>query len=111
MKRCSILLAAFVGLLSVAQAIPTDGLVALYNFEGNAVDQSGNANNATAQGSFNYVAGRTGTGIRLNGDGSLFYAGGGYVALPQFSSALNDGITLSLWAKDELIGGNPVGEE
>ncbi len=89
-----------------------DGLAAYYTFDGNANDRSGNGNNATPSGSFQFVAGGlSGNALRINGDSSLFYAGGGHLLLPKFSSALNAGFTVSLWVKDEALGGQPINEE
>ena len=88
------------------------GLMAYYPFEGNADDQSGNSNNATPQGDFSYVSeGLHGQGLRIHGDNSLFFAGGGHVLLPTFDSALNDGFTYSLWVKDEEIGTSTTNHE
>ena len=67
-----------------------DGLVAYYPFNDNADDESGNGNDGTAEGSFEFTPdGREGNAVRLNGDGSLFYSGGGFVDLPIFDSTLN----------------------
>jgi len=110
---------SIVGIL-LAIALPTfalgedlsTGLIAHYTFDGNAVDSSGNANNASPGGSYAFIpGGRTGGAIRINGDGALFYSGGGYIGLPQFGAELNQGLTISFWVKDEAIGQNPVGEE
>ena len=95
-------------------ATPTlnDGLVAYYPFNGNADDESGNGNDGTVEGSFVFTPdGREGNAVKLNGDRSLFYSGGGFVDLPSFDSTLNNGFTISLWARDEAIGTNPVGQE
>ena len=88
-------------------------VVAYYTFDGNANDQSVNNNNATVDGNYSFVPnGLAGEeSLRINGDNSLFYSGGGYVNLPQFSASLNSGFTVSLWANDVSIGSNPVGEE
>lgn len=86
----------------------TNGLVAYYTFQGNANDLSGNGNNATPAGNFQYV---TGYGIHLTGDNSQFYAGGGYVTLPTFGSQLDSGFSASLWVKDEVPGSGPTDSE
>ena len=90
----------------------TRGLVAYYPFDGNANDESGNGNNGTPSGNYQFLpSGRHGGAIRIIGDGSLFYSGGGHVLLPTFDNALNNGFTFSFWAKDEVIGGSPVNGE
>lgn len=90
----------------------SDGLVAHYEFEGNGNDSSSNGNNSSPSGSYSYSSGRLGgSAIRINGDNSLYYSGGGYVDLPSFSTDLNDGFTVSLWAKDEVLEGSPTNEE
>ena len=62
-----------------SQSFLTNGLVAHYPFSGNALDASGNGNNASVQGTYQYLADGT---LHLIGDGALFYSGGGYVSLP-----------------------------
>jgi hypothetical protein len=90
----------------------SDRLIAYYSFNGNANDESGNGNNASPAGSFQYVStDLSGSALRILGDNSLFYAGGGHVLLPQFGSSMNSGFTLSLWTRDEVIGSDPVGQE
>jgi hypothetical protein len=97
--------------LSYAQTI-SNGLVAHYTFEGNADDVSGNRNNATPAGVYEYLAnGLSGKALRISGDGSLVYSSGGYVELPTFDVTLNNGFTISLWVKDEVLGGQPSNEE
>lgn len=113
MKRLAIILAlsASFPVASFAQNI-TSGLLAQYTFEGTANDISGNGNNATPGGIFQYpTAGLTGSGYRITGDNALFFSGGGHLVLPTFSAALNSGFTISLWVKDEQIGRSPTGEE
>ena len=90
----------------------TDGLVAFYPFEGNANDASGKGNNATPAGNYLYLTnGITGGALRIIGDNSLYYAGGGHVLLPTFGSDINSVYTFSMWVKDEVIGVWPVNEE
>lgn len=90
----------------------SDGLIAYYPFNGNANDESLNNNRATPAGNFQYVSsGLSGGALRITGDNALFYSNGGYVQLPGFSSSLNAGFTISLWVKDEVLGGQPVNEE
>ena len=89
-----------------AQNSLTNGLIAFYPFSGNANDASGNGNNATPQGNYQFLPSNllNGGTIKLIGDNSQFYSGGGNVLLPTFSSNLNSGITISLWARDEVMG-------
>lgn len=95
-----------IAFLSVAKADSlTNGLVAHYKFEGNANDESGNSNHATPAGNYIYVTNDfTGGAIRIIGDNSQFYAGGGHVMLPAFTTNLNSGFTCSLWVRDEVPG-------
>jgi hypothetical protein len=88
------------------------GLVAYYPFDGNAEDESGIQNHALPNGSFQFLgSGLQGGALRLLGDFSLFYNGGGWVQLPSFGAELNDGFTFSFWARDEQSGGEPVHQE
>ena len=86
-----------------SDATPAYGasVVGYYPFNGTANDVSGLGNNATPGGNYVYatVAGRS--GINTIGDGSLFYAGGGYVQLPDYGSVLNSGLTVSFWVYDK----------
>ena len=88
--------------VSQTRADINTGLVAYYPFDGNTNDASGNGNDATPGGNFQYIiSGPGGGGIDLIGDGQLTYSGGGYLQLPTFSSALNAGFTLSVWVNDQ----------
>lgn len=90
----------------------TAGLAAHYTFEGTPADVSGNGNGSTPAGPVQYVTpGVVGGGLRVLGDSSLFYSGGGHILLPSFTAALNNGFTVSLWAKDESPGIGSVSEE
>lgn len=90
----------------------SEGLIVHYEFEGNGHDASGNGNHSSPSGSFSYTDGHSdSSAIRINGDNSLYYSGGGYVELPSFPTSLNDGFTVSMWAKDEVLGGYPTNEE
>lgn len=95
-----------------AQIFLTNGLLAYYPFNGDANDASGNGNNATLAGNYQFVANGFGK-MLFNGigDDSLYYSGGGNVLLPTFSPDLNSGFTLSLWVENEVPGVNPVGGE
>src|SRR6185369_14598806 len=85
-----------------SQSFLTNGLVAYYPFNGNANDASGNVNNANVQGTYQYLSDGT---LHLIGDGSLFYSGGGYMALPNYGN-LNSGFTISIWVANETDHGN-----
>jgi hypothetical protein len=51
----------------VAWANLDDGLVAYYEFEGNATDSSGNENHGTEHGGLNYTAGKIGQSAQFDG--------------------------------------------
>jgi len=87
-----------------SQSFLTNGLVAYYPFNGNANDASGNGNNANVQGTYQYLTNGT---LHLIGDGSLFYSGGGYVALPNYGN-LNSGFTISIWVANETDHGSGI---
>ena len=90
----------------------TNGLVAFYPFEGNANDVSGNGNNATTAGNYQFFTnGLSGSAVRTIGDNSQFYSGGGNVLLPTFDSNFNSGFTLSFWVKDEVRGAGAADSE
>ena len=111
-KTLSILAACFAAALGVqAQDQFTNGLVAYYPFDGNANDASGNGNNASPAGNYFYTNGLSGGALRIIGDFSQYYSGGGYVMLPAFGTNMNSGYSVSLWVKDEVIGEEPVGAE
>ncbi len=95
-----------------AQTFLTNGLLAYYPFNGNANDASGNGNNATLAGNYQFVANGLGKlAFEANGDDSLYYSGGGNVLLPTFSTNLNSGFTLSVWAENEMLAAPPSAEE
>jgi hypothetical protein len=90
-----------------AQPFLTNGLVAYYPFIWNANDASGNGNNASVQGTYEYFTNGT---LQLIGDGQLFYSGGGYVALPNYGN-LNSGFTISIWVGGETDHGDGIYSE
>ena len=70
-------------------------LMALYAFEGNALDSSGNGNNGAAS-NVTYVAGKVGAeAAQFNGTNS-------YVGIP---AAIQDDFTVALWVKTTDTGG------
>ncbi len=101
-------LAASVTALSAAdspQSQLSDGLFAFYTFEGTAEDQSGNANHAMPGGNHSFGAtGLQGQALRIAGDGSISYAGGGHLLLPSLPAPDNAGFSVSLWVKDDVRG-------
>lgn len=109
------LLAATILTSAFGQTTPpnlTNGLVAFYPFEGNANDVSGSGNNATAAGNFLYLTNGLSDGaIRIIGDNSQYFAGGGHVMLPNLGSNMNTAFTCSLWVKDEVPGTGPSDAE
>jgi len=95
-----------------AQDFTTNGLVAYFPFNGNANDASGNANNATLGGNYQFVSNGQGhLALRAIGDNSQSYVNGGYILLPTFSSSLNSGFTLSVWVRDEIPGSGSAAQE
>ena len=72
---------------------PTEGLVAYYPFDGNAMDQSGNSNHGTVSNAA-YVQGKVGSGLQFTG------ASNSYVEVPHSDSlAPSQAVTITLWAK------------
>ena len=57
LRNKALFLSSAISVSAVGFAQTTAGLIAHYTFEGNALDQSGNSNNATPLGSFGYLAG------------------------------------------------------
>jgi hypothetical protein len=82
------------------------GLMALYEFENNANDSSGNGNDATLYNGPTYAAGQIGQAISL--DGVDDYVDCGYDA----TLNIKDAVTISTWinvttgGRDQKVGGN-----
>ena len=96
--RFTLLLAfyiCFATTCSVAQA-PTNGLVAYYPFNGNAIDESGNGNNATPQNGVTFGVDRFGN----SGKAAKFDGVDDYIStnFPSQSSIINS-VTLSSWIR------------
>ena len=96
MKKTILSLLVAVGLIGSASAqTPTgdlaNGLVSFYSFNGNANDLSGNANNANVYGNYSYL---TSGGVRIYGDGSERYNGGGYINV--FTPGITQAFTISI---------------
>lgn len=111
-SACGISLGAH-GADSAALGPVTNGLSAYFSFEGNAQDLSGGENHgAPSAQNISYVEGlRGGLALRVTGDNSLFFSGGGHVLLPTFNGKSFTAFTASFWARDEGIGGSPVNHE
>ena len=91
---------------SQAQTFLTNGLVAYYQFNGNANDSSGNGNNATTHGMFSYGTDSSlaRNFIQTTGDHSnplsiTQYTNGGYVLFPDLTGKVTNNITVTFWAK------------
>ena len=101
MRKVALWIGLFVGLgwNSGASAIPiTNGLVAAYEFNGNANDVSGNGHNGTEFGgitSSNYVSGRVGQALHLDGQGE-------YIATETLTDTW-DQWTISFFAKPDSL--------
>ena len=85
--RLWILLALFVlGVAPSASAINTTGLVAHYAFDGNANDDSGNANNGTVAGGAAFTSGKTGSALAIT-NGTQYVSGPNVTVGTSFSFA------------------------
>ncbi|MBN1152612.1 MAG: LamG domain-containing protein, partial [Dehalococcoidia bacterium] len=73
-----------------AMADPTPGLVALWHFDGDALDSSGNSNHGTEYGGVGYVAGLFSQALSLDGSGT-------YVEVHGDSVAITEAITVEAW--------------
>lgn len=83
LARASVVFALLVfGVATSANAIDTTGLVAHYAFDGNANDDSGNANNGAVVGGASFVAGKTGSALAIT-------SGTQYVVGPNVSVGTN----------------------
>jgi hypothetical protein len=86
-------------------SIPTDGLIAYYPFEGNAIDASGNGNDGILKGNFQFVNSINNLGVRLiseTGSDSL----GGYVLLPNLHFKSMNSFSYALWVSEEVLLGD-----
>jgi len=81
----------------------TTDLVAYYPFEGNAADSSGHGKTGIAYGTYSYVSGVHGQGIRLVGDNTGYHSTGGYVQIPQLDTTGLKELTVSVWIKEDYI--------
>ena len=79
-----------------ASSVPTDGLVAYYPFNGNANDESGNGNHATAYGGVTLVADRYGYANRAY---SFNGSDGCFLASDSDTLDVQNSITLAAWIK------------
>lgn len=77
--------------------LPTNGLVAHYNFNGNTNDNSGNGNNGSVVGTSNY----SGTDRKNNVNSSFTFDGNTYISIPDANSldmGTNE-LSISMWVK------------
>ena len=72
----------------------TDGLVALYSFEGNANDASGNGNNGTVEGGALFVTGQVGSALDCDGTDDFVSTG---KTASQLGLDGNNARTISSW--------------
>lgn len=99
-------LALVVSALAVnGQGFLTNGLVAYYSFDGNAKDESGNANNGVVNGAFFETnSGNHAIALRFNGTGST------YVRVPRSDSLEPpDAISVTCWCKGVVAPGQTYG--
>jgi hypothetical protein len=81
----------------------TTGLKAHYSFENNAQDTSGNSKNGSLFGTYSFVDGKQGKGIRLVGDNTTYHTTGGYIQIPQIDTTNLTGLTISVWVKEDSL--------
>ena len=87
LARVWILLALLIlGVAPSASAINTTGLVAHYAFDGNANDDSGNANNGTVVGGAAFTSGKTGSALAIT-NGTQYVSGPNVTVGTSFSFA------------------------
>jgi uncharacterized repeat protein (TIGR02543 family) len=79
----------------------SQGLHAYYSFDGDANDKSGFGRNGTVQGTYEMLS----NDIRLIGDQSTYYSGGGWFS-PHSTGMSNDSFTLSVWTRSLNSGGS-----
>jgi hypothetical protein len=90
--------------LANAQIIPSTGLVAYYQFNGNTLDSSGNGNNLTLSGPSQYVTNQDGTP-----DGALEFLGSDvtynyFQAQGTLGTSLDgSSISVSMWVNQQTI--------
>lgn len=95
---------AFTCQVFLAQAIYAqsldDGLIAHYEFDGNANDSSGNGLHGVAYNNYEYLPGVHSAAIRLVGSGHTGL-GGGHVLLPSLPFDTMPEFTISIWVNYE----------
>lgn len=84
----------------------TNGLVANYNFKGNANDSSGNNNNASLVGNGAYSLDTNG-GILLLGDTTTSYQSGGYLQIPISNFGISNSFTMAFYLSDLVQTASP----
>jgi hypothetical protein len=91
--------------------VPTNGLVAYYQFDQNAKDSSGNGNNGTASAGVTYSTDDAGAGSLYSGD---FTGTNSWVNVPDSSSLeITGNLTLACWVKPttETIQANFIAKD
>ena len=106
--------------LSYPQNIDS-GLVAYYPFNNNANDESGNGNNGILGGSYQFVPGKIGTGLKVNKGNICEDSLGGHVRLPDFHFNTLNSFSYFVWVKEDtsicdaasylFFRDNPLGTE
>ena len=99
---------SFLGSLIINVTLPTNstpGLVAYYPFNGDANDASGAGKNGTLLGTYSFVDGLQGQSVQLIGDNTTFHSTGGYVQIPPIDTSNLQGLTISIWVKEDSSSG------
>jgi uncharacterized protein YgiM (DUF1202 family) len=87
----------------------TEGLIAHYNFDGNANDATGNGNNGTAINGPTYVAGKIGQALNANVGYNGSASTGSFIELPAGSAQAGSGnITVAAWTYYQGTGSGVV---
>ncbi len=81
------------------QNVPTNGLVAEWNFEGNALDTSGHANNGMLCGGVTFVDGKIGKAVKFNGTNGVVSVSNN----PSLNFGSTGSFSISLWMKSTQI--------
>ena len=102
-------LLALIGMASMAEASSLDvGMIGHYTFEGSANDVGNSGSNLQLNGSYQYISTghNGGQAIRMNGDRSLFYSGGGYIRAPFMENVGFAAVTFNFWTRGENMDGS-----
>jgi hypothetical protein len=84
------------------------GMIGHYTFEGNANDIGSSGNNLQLNGSYEYISTghNGGQALRMNGDRSLFYNGGGYMRASFMENIGFSAVTFNFWTRGENMDGS-----